>query len=55
MAELRGNVESIEAIHTLNAVGKKQDVTLLCYEQSGLPCHRHIVRDIIETPALLER
>ena len=54
MMELRNNVESVEVIRTLNEVGKKKDITLLCYEQSGIPCHRHIVRDIIETPALLE-
>ena len=51
--ELKDSVESIETIQVLNDVSKKQNVTLLCYEQSGVACHRHIVRDIVETPELL--
>ncbi len=53
MTELKDNVESIETIHVLNDVSRKQNVTLLCYEQSGVACHRHIVRDIVESPGLL--
>ncbi|TMI12390.1 DUF488 family protein [Candidatus Bathyarchaeota archaeon] len=54
LIELRDNVESIEAIHVLNEVSRKQNVTLLCYEQSGVACHRHIVRDVVESPELID-
>src|SRR5438094_9545899 len=43
MAELRNNVESVEAILTLNEVGKKRDIPLLCYRQLGIPCASQIV------------
>jgi uncharacterized protein YeaO (DUF488 family) len=54
IAELKRNIESLDTIGTLNEIGQNRDITLLCYEQSGVACHRHIVRDIIETPKLLE-
>lgn len=53
LAELRTNPESLEAIRTLSALSKVQDVTLLCYERAGLPCHRYIVRDLFSAPSLL--
>ena len=31
-----------------------QNITLLCYEKDGCPCHRHMVRDLIEDPRLLQ-
>ncbi len=46
--ELRDSLDSQEAILTLNQLSKIYDITLLCYEKSGTPCHRHLVRDIIE-------
>ena len=51
LAELRDNMDSVEAIHTLHNM---QDITLLCYEKDGCPCHRHMIRDLIEHPELLE-
>ena len=53
LAELRGSPESIEALRTLGAQGRLQDITLLCYEKEGLPCHRQVVRDILTTPKVL--
>jgi len=52
--ELRKNVASIEAILALNHISKSQNVTPLCYEKSGVACHRHIVRGMVESPELLE-
>ena len=51
LAELSNNIDSVEAIHTLHNM---QDITLLCYEKDGRPCHRHMVRELIEHPELLE-
>lgn len=44
---------SLDVILALNDFSKANDVTLLCFEKSGIPCHRHLVRDIVENPALL--
>lgn len=54
LSELRDNIDSVEAIHTLQSKSNMQDVTLLCYEKDGCPCHRHMVRDLIEDPKLLD-
>ena len=53
VSELRASVESIEALRELEALSRLQDVTLLCYEKEGLPCHRYVVRDILTDPELL--
>jgi uncharacterized protein YeaO (DUF488 family) len=47
LSELRANPESLEAIRSLRALSQAQDVTLLCYERSGAPCHRYLVRDMV--------
>jgi uncharacterized protein YeaO (DUF488 family) len=47
LSELRANPESLEAIRSLRALSQVQDVTLLCYERSGAPCHRYLVRDMV--------
>ena len=51
--EIRQNDSSVEAIQALNDASKGEDITLLCYEKSGIPCHRHLVRDIVARPFLL--
>lgn len=53
LAELRVNPESLEALRSLHELSKDQDVTLLCYERAGLPCHRYIVRDLVAFPGRL--
>jgi uncharacterized protein YeaO (DUF488 family) len=53
LSELRANPESLEAIRSLHALSRIQAVTLLCYERSGLPCHRYLVRDLVAAPGLL--
>lgn len=54
LAEIRENKDSLDAIYALHHQGKFfGDVTLLCYEKTGNPCHRHLIRDIIDDPKLL--
>lgn len=53
LSELRASPESIEALRALGAQSHLQDMTLLCYEREGLPCHRQVVRDILATPKVL--
>lgn len=53
LAEMRISLDSLEAIQALNSLSQVQDITLLCYERSGVPCHRHLVREIIAAPFLL--
>jgi len=55
LAELRESPEGIEALRTLGAQSQLQDVTLLCYEKEGTPCHRQVVRDILTTPEVFSR
>ncbi len=54
LSELRDNMDSVEAIHALQARSNMQDITLLCYEKDGCPCHRHMVRELVEDPRLLQ-
>jgi uncharacterized protein YeaO (DUF488 family) len=44
-----------EAIQTLHELSQTEDITLLCFEKDGNPCHRHLVRDVVENPRLLTR
>lgn len=51
--ELRENIDSLDAIYALNEAVRSTDITILCYEKTGQPCHRHLVKDLIEKPSLL--
>jgi len=53
LLELRENVDSLDAIYALNEAVRSTDITLLCYEKDGQPCHRHLIKDLIEKPSLL--
>lgn len=53
VSELRNNIDSLEALQALNNEAMRTNVTLLCYEKEGQPCHRHLVRDMIEFPQLI--
>lgn len=53
LSELRENIDSIEAIHALQTRSNMQNITFLCYEKDGCPCHRHMVKDLVEEPMLL--
>lgn len=54
LSELRDSIDSVEVIHALQARSNMQNITLLCYEKDGCPCHRHMIKDLIEEPILLE-
>jgi len=51
--ELRENLMAIEIIQELYKKSKANNVTLLCFEPDGVPCHRHLLREIIKKPKLL--
>lgn len=53
LSEIRDNIDSLEVLYALNNESRNTDITLLCYEKEGQPCHRHLVRDIVEWPELL--
>lgn len=54
IAELRSSEEGREALRLLRARGESGDVTLLCYEKEGIPCHRHVVKNLIDDPSVLQ-
>jgi len=53
--ELANSAESIKMIEELHDKIKGDTITLLCYEKSGKPCHRHFVREIIKDPKKLDK
>jgi uncharacterized protein YeaO (DUF488 family) len=53
LSELRANPQSLEAIRSLHELSRVNDVTLLCYERSGVPCHRYLVSDLVAAPDLV--
>jgi uncharacterized protein YeaO (DUF488 family) len=55
IGQLKAEAGCLEAIQTLHDISKNEEITLLCFERDGSPCHRHLVRDIIADPDLLER
>ena len=48
-AEIQGNPENRNMMAELRTI----DATLLCYEPEGTPCHRHLLREVIQNPRLL--
>ncbi|MHB8602017.1 MAG: DUF488 domain-containing protein [Nitrosotalea sp.] len=54
LSEMRDSIDSLEIIHALNQQEVVKNITLLCYEKDGTPCHRHIIKNIIEEPNLLD-
>ncbi len=55
LTQLKNDASCLEAIQTLHELSENEDITLLCFEKDGNPCHRHLVRDIIEDPSRLSR
>ena len=41
-------------IRDLHSESRGTTVTLLCYEPTGAHCHRHLLREMISNPSLLE-
>lgn len=54
LSEIRDSMDSIEAIYALQTQNNMQNITLLCHEKDGYPCHRHMIRDLIVDPRLLQ-
>ena len=55
LLELAANPDAVRMINSLHRYARKRPATLLCYEPAGRPCHRHLLKGIIEEPELLER
>ncbi|MGI9567381.1 MAG: DUF488 domain-containing protein [Nitrosopumilus sp.] len=53
--EISKNLQSLELIKQLRKQSKIYDVTLLCFEAEGDPCHRHLLREIINKPSFLNK
>ena len=49
-SEMSKNPQSLELIKQLRKQSKIDDITLLCFEADGEPCHRHLLREIINKP-----
>ena len=52
LAQMRGDAEAQSALRDLRNEAVGGGVTLLCYEPDGAPCHRHILRHLVEEPRL---
>ena len=53
-SELEKNKESLQSIKKLRQESKTNNVTLLCFEKDGNPCHRHLLKKIIQNPKYLK-
>jgi uncharacterized protein YeaO (DUF488 family) len=54
ITQLKEDPEAAAAILRLHKFSRTRNITLLCYEKTGKPCHRHTIRDIIDNPKLLK-
>ena len=52
-SELEENKESLQSIKKLRREMKTNNVTLLCFEKDGNPCHRHLLKKIIQNQKYL--
>ena len=52
-SQLQNSEESIQTMKNLNTKTKSTNITLLCYEKDVMPCHRHLLKEIIREPDLL--
>ncbi len=53
LAELGASCGARDALLALRARAASGEVTLLCYEKEGLPCHRHVVKAVLDRNILL--
>jgi uncharacterized protein YeaO (DUF488 family) len=53
-SELQGNKDTLQTIKDLKIKTKSQNITLLCFEKDGTPCHRHLLKKIIQNPKYLK-
>jgi uncharacterized protein YeaO (DUF488 family) len=52
--ELEKNPEAVKTLKVIRKESKTEHITLLCFEPEKIPCHRHILRDILKKPKLLK-
>ena len=50
--EIEASGEAQAALLDLRRAAVSAGITLLCYEPSGAPCHRHILRRLVEEPGV---
>lgn len=55
IAELRSSPASLAAIRTLRKESEHRDITILCYERAGKPCHRYIVEELVKRSHMRKR
>ena len=53
-SELNESKESLQSIKELRKESKTNNVTLLCFEKDGNPCHRHLLKKIIKNSKYLK-
>ena len=53
-SELNESKESLQSIKELRKESKTNNVTLLCFEKDGNPCHRHLLKKIIQNSKYLK-
>ena len=51
-SQISKNTQSLELIKQLQKQSKIENITLLCFEADGEPCHRHLLREVINKPSL---
>ena len=54
-SQISENSQSRELIKQLQKQSKIDDITLLCFEADGEPCHRHLLREIINKSSLFSK
>lgn len=50
-AEVSSSGDALAALDELATLAAERDVTLLCYERTGAPCHRLVVRELLAARA----
>ncbi len=51
--EIAKNPESLELIKKIRTYSQLENITLLCFEPDGEPCHRHVLREIVKKQKFL--
>jgi uncharacterized protein YeaO (DUF488 family) len=54
-SQISKNPQSLELVKQLRKQSKEDEITLLCFEADGEPCHRHLLREIINKPGLFTK
>jgi uncharacterized protein YeaO (DUF488 family) len=52
-SEISKNPKSLDLIKQIRKKNKSEDITFLCFESDGEPCHRHVLREIVKKSSFL--